>query len=110
MCFTKHVSGGKEDPSFLKNKTKNSFVRRYVLLWKLMKSFRHLSVIRSHNLKEDSHGREKIHVGMDSLFWGNQQSFSSMYFIGLVDPFDMRRGACGHLKNKGEKSSEQESL
>lgn len=38
---------------------------------------------------------------MDNLFWGSQQSFSSMYFIGLVDSFDMKKGASGHLKNEG---------
>lgn len=62
-------------------------------------------------MKEDSHGRKKILlVGMNNLFRGNQQSFSSMYFIGLVDSFDMKKGASGHLKNEGGKQSEQESL
>lgn len=54
--------------------------------------------------------KENIHVeGKNPPCWngqavlGQQRSFPSMYFIGLVDSFDMRKGASGHLKTEGGK-------
>lgn len=90
-----------------------------VLRWEL-ESFKHLSLIKSYNTSGFQRGRGErkrrfTWKKKNSPCWNGQSILGqpvvfSLYVLPWIVRLFGHEGASGHLKNKGAKASEQQSL